>query len=183
MPEVALCPSCGRRLTLPEAMRGHEVRCPSCQGTFSAGLPASATSEQVQAAPNPDAVSARRSPEPWPEPPDEDDRPWERSGFVRRDCEPHRAGMVLTFGIISLCCLIGFLCGGIILNPVGMGLGIAAWVMGSRDIRKMRDGQMDPAGIGQTRSGRTCGMIGTVLNSLCTVGQVGLFVYMLTSKM
>src|SRR5262249_29290881 len=112
----------------------------------------------------------------------EDERPWEREGFVRRDCEPHRGGLVQTLGIVSLCCLIGFLCGGILVTGPGLGLGIAAWVMGSRDLARMNRGDMDPAGMPMTRTGRTCGMIGTMLNGFCAVGYCGFFAVLLTGR-
>ena len=37
--------------------------------------------------------------------------------------------------------------------------GVMAWVMGSSDLREMRQGTMDPRGVGLTRAGQLLGMI------------------------
>jgi hypothetical protein len=106
---------------------------------------------------------------------EEDDRPWERGRRVRRDCEPHRGGVVLALGIVSLVALSGSclgLCAGPLAVPfvlVGFALGIPAWVMGQGDLRKMQQRIMDPDGEGQTRAGMVCGIIGTVISSLVAV--------------
>ncbi len=42
-------------------------------------------------------------------------------------------------------------------------LGIAAWVMGSGDMKEIEVGTMDPAGRGTTQAGKICGMIATIL--------------------
>jgi predicted Zn finger-like uncharacterized protein len=89
-------------------------------------------------------------------------RPWRR-----RDAEPHRGGLILGLGIGSLM-LLAF-CG-----PVGMALGITAWVLGQGDLRKIAAKQMDPVGYGSTQAGWVCGIIGTALNTLWTLGCVGL---------
>ncbi len=61
----------------------------------------------------------------------------------------HRGTLILIFGILSvLACL-----------P----LGIAAWVMGQRDLKAMDAGTMDPSGRSSTNAGRILGMIGTLL--------------------
>jgi predicted Zn finger-like uncharacterized protein len=85
---------------------------------------------------------------------------------VRRDCEPHRAGLVLTLGVVSLVLLAG--CG-----PVGLALGIAAWVMGQADLHKMRAGEMDPEGLSSTQAGWVCGILGTLLNLLWVIACIG----------
>lgn len=79
------------------------------------------------------------------------------SGF---SLQPHRGTMILTFGIIGIIsCL-----------P----LSIAAWVMGSGDLKKMDAGQMDPAGRSNTNVGKILGMIGTLL---AIVGCVGFLLF------
>jgi hypothetical protein len=60
--------------------------------------------------------------------------------------------MILVLGILGLV-LCGF-------------LGIAAWVMGSADLKEMDAGQMDPAGRGNTNAGRICGIIASILMAL-----------------
>jgi hypothetical protein len=82
---------------------------------------------------------------------------------LRRDWEPERGGLVLTLGILSLVCLVAC-------PPAGAGLGIAAWIMGQIDLDKIRRGQMDPNGQGPTNGGLVCGIIGTILNAVASLG-------------
>ena len=42
-------------------------------------------------------------------------------------------------------------------------LGIVAWVMGSRDLKEMDAGTMDPAGRGTAQAGKICGIIATIM--------------------
>lgn len=63
--------------------------------------------------------------------------------------KPHRGTTILVLGILGL-----ILCG-----P----LGIAAWIMGSNDLKAMDAGTMDPAGRSNTNAGKICGIIATVL--------------------
>jgi hypothetical protein len=99
---------------------------------------------------------------------EEEDRPWERPYRrpVRRDCEPHRGNMVLVFGILSL--VIGF---------IGLGFGIAAWLMGRNDLKKMQSGAMDPEGRGLTQAGYVCGIIGTIWQGIMMLFCVAYFVF------
>ncbi len=110
---------------------------------------------------------------------DEDDRPWERPARipVRRDCEPHRGNVVLALGIVSLCLLVCWP-----LSVVALPLGITAWVMGARDLEKMRKGLMDPSGQGLVQGGRVCGIVGTILNSLYLVGCGGYFLFIVLAE-
>jgi hypothetical protein len=62
--------------------------------------------------------------------------------------KPHRGTLILVFGILGI----------ISCFP----LGIAAWVMGRKDLKEMDAGTMDPSGRGNTNAGRICGMIGTL---------------------
>tara|TARA_X000001036_G_scaffold95981_2_gene88703 strand:+ start:4480 stop:4740 length:261 start_codon:yes stop_codon:yes gene_type:complete len=57
--------------------------------------------------------------------------------------------MILVFGILGL----------ITCFP----LGIAAWVMGNGDLKKMDAGVMDPDGRGSTQAGKIIGMISVLL--------------------
>ena len=63
--------------------------------------------------------------------------------------KPHRGTLILVLGILGL----------IVCGP----LGIAAWVMGSGDLKQMDAGTMDPGGRGNTQAGKICGIIGTIL--------------------
>lgn len=66
-----------------------------------------------------------------------------------RALPPNRADLVLFLGILSL-----FLCG-----P----LGLAAWIIGSSDLRRIRGGGMSAAKRGLLRVGTSLGALGTVL--------------------
>jgi hypothetical protein len=116
---------------------------------------------------------------------EEDFRPWERRGAVRRDCEPHRAGLVLTLGIVSIACgalSIPFFCCyglGVLPAAVGLGIGIPAWVMGQRDLAMMREGVKDPAGRGSTQGGWICAIVGTILNVIGLLIGAGMLVLLL----
>lgn len=79
----------------------------------------------------------------------------------RRDSEPDRGAVVLSLGIISLA-LILIWC----TAPVGAILGLVAWIMGQKDLRKMKSGQMDDRNRGLTQAGWICGILGTILNGL-----------------
>jgi hypothetical protein len=63
--------------------------------------------------------------------------------------KPHRGTLILILGILGL----------IICMP----LGIAAWVMGSGDLKEMDAGTMDGSGRSITRAGKICGMVATIL--------------------
>jgi hypothetical protein len=63
--------------------------------------------------------------------------------------QPHRGGMILTFALLGLLVCFPF--------------GIAAWAMGSADLAQMDAGLMDTNGRSMTSSGRTIGMLATVL--------------------
>lgn len=62
---------------------------------------------------------------------------------------PHRGTMILVLGILGL--VVCVICG------------IVAWVMGNADIREMEAGRMDPSGLGMTKAGKICGMVGVAL--------------------
>jgi hypothetical protein len=63
--------------------------------------------------------------------------------------KPHRGTLILVLGILGL----------VVCAP----LAIAAWVMGSGDLKEMDAGTMDPSGRGITNAGKICGIIGTIL--------------------
>jgi hypothetical protein len=90
---------------------------------------------------------------------------WPYDPGIRRDLPPHRGTMILVFGILSLVFAMTFYC-----SPIGLGLGIAGWVMGQRDLRKMREKTLDPQGFGVTQAGWICSIIGTIFGSLCSLG-------------
>jgi len=66
------------------------------------------------------------------------------------EVRPHRGGVVLVLGILSL---VTFL----------FPLGICAWVMGEHDLSEMRAGRTDAEGMGMVKAGKACGVISVVL--------------------
>jgi predicted Zn finger-like uncharacterized protein len=92
-----------------------------------------------------------------------------RENHGRRDAEPHRGGVIMALGIIAI---LTFGC-----PPVGMVLGILAWVLGQADLKRMKRGEIDPNGEGLTQAGWICGIIATTLGllMLLTCGPVWLF--------
>lgn len=91
-------------------------------------------------------------------------RPYRRRQ-PRRDLEPHRGALILTLGIVSLASLALDACYGLGV-PIGLPLGITAWALGSGDLRRMKNNEMDAEGLGMTQAGRICGILGTILQSL-----------------
>jgi predicted Zn finger-like uncharacterized protein len=89
--------------------------------------------------------------------------PARRRRRVRADAEPHRAGLVLTLGIMSL---VGI---GICI-PAALILGPIAWVLGRNDLSKMKHGQMDTEGEGSTQAGWICGIVATLLSWIACFG-------------
>ncbi len=65
------------------------------------------------------------------------------------EMKPHRGTLILVLGVLSL----------ILCAP----LGVAAWMMGRKDLKLMAAGEMDPSGKDLTNIGRILGIIGTVL--------------------
>jgi len=181
MPVQVGCPTCGVKLDIPEHFLGKKVRCASCSNVFEA---------TAELAPPPQGEShieesddtlplapldedqaprrkRRRRPEYYGEIDDYDERYDRDEGrqrrYRRRDLDPHRGGMVLTLGILSL--VLPFVCGapGMLIS---MGLGPTAWILGSIDLGKMRNESMDPDGEGNTRAGQICGICGTILTAM-----------------
>jgi predicted Zn finger-like uncharacterized protein len=251
------CPSCQRKLRVPNDLLGLKVKCPSCATTFTAGetpsaapppppppppepMPSGAlggepaplgSADAPEPAPSPptapsssppawssdepspaagaaEPTSPPSSPSPQPRPDDrpcpscrqsipveatrcrfcgepvsreeEDDRPWERPyRNLRRDAEPHRGTLVLVFGILSIVLGMSY-----IVSLVALPMGIAAWVMGQRDLARMRRNEMDPQGEGSTQAGWICGIIGTVISgflSMCCVAQILWFAFVMAA--
>ena len=77
--------------------------------------------------------------------------------------KPHRGTLILVLGILGL----------VICQPIG----IAAWIMGSGDLKQIDAGQMDPTGRGLTNAGRICGIIATILLVLGAIVFVALFAF------
>jgi hypothetical protein len=184
MPETIKCVHCDAPLRLPEQFIGQEVRCPSCQKSFTARLPTE---------PTPPARPPRTEPaeetyeveSPPRRPPGDNERPSKRrrrrdegdddedyprrkrprydddypSGRYRLD---DRSGLILTLGIVSLVLLpLGCACGPLAL--ASMGLGLTAALMGRSDLAQIKSGERNPAGEGKTNGGMICGLIAFVI--------------------
>ena len=78
------------------------------------------------------------------------DEPLMSAPTSEKTIESGRGALILTLGILSL----------VLLGPI---LGIPAWVMGNRDLKKIRAGLIASAQKGLTRSGMILGIIGTVV--------------------
>ena len=75
--------------------------------------------------------------------------------------KPHRATLILVLGILGLV-------------TQCFPLGIAAWIMGNKDLKEMDAGTMDPSGRSNTNAGRICGMIATILLIIGVVVAIAL---------
>jgi hypothetical protein len=110
--------------------------------------------------------------------------PWQLPGNFRLDREPHRAGLLLSLGVVGLG--MGFLSAYFaplallgapllrrhpVLHPAlaavalaGMLLGVLGWALAQKDLARMRQGLADPAGEDGTRYARavaaTAGFLG-----------------------
>jgi hypothetical protein len=96
--------------------------------------------------------------------------PWDAGLPQRRDVEPHRGGLVLTLGILSLA-----------LSPlfiIAWMFGLAAWIMGQRDLARMNSGIVDNEGYGTTQAGWICGIIGTILCGIPSMCCAGWFLFL-----
>ncbi len=75
--------------------------------------------------------------------------------------KPHRGTLILVLGILGL----------VVCGPCG----IAAWIMGSGDLKEMDAGTMDPSGRSNTNVGKICGMIATILMILGALAFIAFF--------
>jgi hypothetical protein len=105
-----------------------------------------------------------------------DERPWEQTGQVRRDVEPHRAPLLFWLGLLGvlwgafslllvLPCLVGL--------PLSASVFLIAW----RDLRAMRAGLMDSAGMKEIEQARGLALGGIML-SLAGVALGSVFLYL-----
>lgn len=75
--------------------------------------------------------------------------------------KPHRGTLILVLGILGL----------VVCGPCG----IAAWIMGSGDLKEIDAGAMDPSGRSTTNAGRICGIIATILTILAVLAFIVIF--------
>ena len=82
--------------------------------------------------------------------------------------KPHRAAIILVYGILGL-----MLC---------QLFGIAAWSMGTADLKAMNDGEMDRSGYDLTKAGRICGMVATGIFAFQIIACVIVGIAMVASR-
>lgn len=82
------------------------------------------------------------------------------------DYGPHRGGMILAFGIISIVSFAVF-------APLALVFGPLAWFMGNADMAEIRAGRMDPSGESMVQTGRIIGIVSTLLCGLALVAFGG----------
>jgi hypothetical protein len=126
---------------------------------------------------------------------DDDARPWEQHGSVRRDCEPHRSGLLqllawaslgvgsVQFALALLTVILGappfvgfasrVLSGATL--ALALVLAVSARILARRDIKKMRAGVMDPAGEGPAWLARFVSLLGVAIGLLAAVMLLGEF--------
>jgi hypothetical protein len=105
---------------------------------------------------------------------DVDNRPWERPGVVRRDCEPHRGPLLSVLGGTSLA-VAGFLACIPATGFLALPLALVTFYLARRDLVQMRVGCMDPTGQRQTRRAQYRAGVALLFggwNLLLTVGLV-----------
>lgn len=157
MPIELTCTGCAQTLRVGDDHAGKKARCPKC-GTISmvpmAGesvAPASTTASPFDMSkPLADPANPYADlPEPSPTQYQSTSSP--EGVRPARYRKAHRGGLILTFGVLGfVCCFLSF-------------FGIAAWIMGSVDLREMERGDMDPSGQGLTQAGMILGIITTIL--------------------
>jgi hypothetical protein len=168
MAEIITCPNCQRQLGVPEQYLGQTVQCPECRHQFMAALASVKTQPApVTSAPpfepkprrdeddEPEAPPRRRRHEEDDEGDDYEDLDIRHRNRLRKRFDPHRGGVIMALGLIALVGGMSF-CLPALIGPI-------AWILGSWDLRSIRDGHMDPAGESITRAGQVCGIIATVL--------------------
>ncbi len=158
MPIELTCTGCAQTLRVGDEHAGKKARCPGCgmistvpmAGESPPPSPSDASPFDMGEPAAEPASPYSDLPEPSPSPYQTPSRP---VGVTpSRHFRAHRGGLILTFGILGLTCCVLFF------------LGIAAWIMGSSDLREMRAGRMDPTGQGMTQAGMILGIITTIFS-------------------
>jgi hypothetical protein len=125
---------------------------------------------------------------------DDDDEDYPRSGRPRYDrparsySKGDRGGVILALGIISLVFVLISCVGAagfpyVPIGVVGLGTGIAAWVLGRKDLAEIRSGERDPSGQGMVNAGFICGIIGTIINGIFVLITCGILAVILVFLM
>jgi predicted Zn finger-like uncharacterized protein len=165
MPTSIECPSCNRKLKVPDNLLGKKVKCPTCGNAFTAAEePPPPIEDEEEPPPPPD--------DDLDEMPEEEEAPRKKKkkkkGRSSEYLAPHRGTLVLILGIIALA--------GNVVVPGCAIVGPVAWILGNNDLKEMREGRMDPSGESHTNIGRILGMIATILLILGAVTTCGFFI-------
>jgi hypothetical protein len=160
MATIMDCPSCSRKLRVPDGPSDFQFQCPTCGHTFIPPGPEPTTVTRCRFCGEdilPDAAVCRHCGENLHDP----RPPWERPGGMRFDWEPHRGDRILGLGVAGLvgCVVPHFLW-------IGVPLALAALFLGMHDVRRMDDCEMDPRGRSSTVIGIRCAAIGLVVSCL-----------------
>lgn len=190
------CPTCGRKLRLPEVVDAATVQCPTCSTTFSPASAAPAIAPVVD-----DAGRVQTGHErPLPLPPEplpatlparslracpycREDIP--RDATLCRFCGEQvgredetlppweREGALRRDveshrgGLILALGIGGMIASGIhVFSIIGVPVSVTAWIMATGDLRRMKANELDPRGTGLTQTGRICGIIGACMGLL-----------------
>lgn len=152
MADITQCPSCRRKLQVPETLIGYDVQCPSCGATFTARVAGQPEMQSRGAADREAPGEYERTPPRYGG--DERAAVDDYGRYApRRGQAPHRGTMILVFGILGIA-----LCGI---------FGIVAIAMANADLAEIRAGRMDPEGESLANTGRILGIISLVLNLAC----------------
>jgi hypothetical protein len=119
---------------------------------------------------------------------DDDDEDYPRSRrprygrSARSYSKGDRGGVILALGIISLVfvlvsCVGVAIVGVVPVGIVGIGTGIAAWLLGRKDLVEIQNGERDPSGQGMVNAGWICGIIGTIINGIIVLIQCGVIAF------
>lgn len=146
---VVRCAVCGAETSVTTDQAGKRGRCGVCGGTFLILPPPG-----FGALP----VAGFQPPETTP-----------------FDGPPHRGRLIQSLGLsamaaLALAVVVTSCCPYVPVDLIGVGIGIAAWIMGRRDLKAMDRGAMDPSGREKTRLGYALG--------ICTVA-LGMFLVLL----
>jgi hypothetical protein len=101
-------------------------------------------------------------------PADEDERPCEWQGAIRRDCVPHRGAHLRALALFGIA--LGFAsCCWALPGVLGLPVSLFAWRLASRDLAAMRAGLVDPDGARLTQAAREQAVAGIILTLLSWV--------------
>jgi hypothetical protein len=195
MAEFVTCPACSTKVLTAEALLGRRVRCYSCGFRFVAApdppeppapVPADVTPAPPRFGGDEDddedrpfcpgcgrrvswqATACPLCGEEFEEEEPRHARPRVLDVVlpVRRDGEPHRGGTLFVLGSFGLVAGVLSACFAGFPALLSVPLGVAVWVLATRDLRRMADGSVDPRGARLTRQARLSAAAGAAFGAL-----------------